>query len=69
MISMDECWNEDRNDSSREPDPVSQFYLDICVVRNGSARTEVSVRTPEVCDGQTCGASEVTPAASNAVTV
>ena len=53
MINMDGSWNDDRNESSPEPDPVSQSYLDICAIRNG----------------QTCGGTEVVTAGSNTVAV
>ena len=69
MINMDESCNEDSNDSSPEPDPVSQSYLNHCVIRTGSARTEVSVWQPELCHGQTCGGTEVATAGLNTVAV
>ena len=69
MINIDESWNEYSNDSQPEPDPVSTSCLDICVIRAGSARSEVSVWPPELCNRQTCGGTKVATAGSNTVTV
>jgi len=66
---MDESCNEGRNESSTEPDPLSQSYLDCFVIRTGSVWTEVRVWPPDLCDGQTCGGTEMATAGSNTVAV